>query len=905
MGFFTPTVIVCFYLSFINFVASVFQGVCGFGDTVALHVLWHCATSIAPKTFHATALGDSDVYTVTRLTYARGIIMQPVLTALLFFREWRSNKARDAAGLPRKKTSFSVQFTLSLTLPMLAGSYAGMKTVIDMNGDTLNIVLGVSSGFFALTLLSLHMIRRLDTRRIQEVIREGLVLMRTSQQAMMLAAAAASSSPFDHPDAKVNALRRRDPQQSSKHSRSSGEGSGGGGDGLDHRPYWLRRGGGGGHDHHHDDDDDHDYDDVSVSTDHDDEEDDDNDTATTTATTTPVAARPPSAADLNGSGRRSRRGRDDSSQHEPMYSPTSSSQPLPFYPWVPATRRATAAWPPNANTGGGVLSPTCPPPPAGAAAITFSPTSGGLGPTRRSAGSMSALANGNGNNGDDANNSSASNAYKQRFIEEYVQQRRVEMGFTDGPGSPNGPGSSNGHGQYLGGSVFRNRNGAITNGNVNHSFTVAGGGDVINIGLRAVHQQQLLNLQRSQANYLNNNHSNSSINDHASVSPSVGQGYAHTIVSEGYNHDTDHDGLFGGGIGDDAASHEADSNSRRRPCITIDVPGTKGEGGGGGDGQEKNKKKKVLKRKGKRRIRFIKMDGSVLAAAIVSSFVGGLLASYTGIGTPAQMAFVLAMNMSGSLFKINYAASDILPAALRFTLGITEGLLDKPSLVFYGFSVAFGVVGLAVGTSLGQQTTTDSFFYCVFISLILTVIATVAKTPYALIPAVAVAVAALLFVTLQGRQRPERKTPPPPPNTPATADEISAFEEYWADPARRSHSKSKRRRRRRRGRAGEVVVMTAHHGHRVTNHDDDNTSNIDGTAIVNTSSDAVVNNPSIVNNSIAHNFSVATMGSPGVLASVIARATEEPRATQLQEEEPAANVEEVVVRVRAVADANT
>ncbi|KAK7197881.1 hypothetical protein NESM_000742400 [Novymonas esmeraldas] len=195
-------------------------------------------------------------------------------------------------------------------------------------------------------------------------------------------------------------------------------------------------------------------------------------------------------------------------------------------------------------------------------------------------------------------------------------------------------------------------------------------------------------------------------------------------------------------------------------------------------------------------ISFERMDGGVVAAAIVSSFFSGLLGSYTGVSSPPLTIFALAMNISSSVFRMNYAVSSIVPAALRAAVGIADGFANKDLLVHYTVSVLLGWGGLACGIHLSNSSAVSPLVFVVTTLTTMLLVAALMLVPAAdvltRIAATGVAICIVAAIVLRQQQAPEHHRPPAPPNTPSTAAEVEAFQDYWERQRRRQRTAENR-----------------------------------------------------------------------------------------------------------------
>ncbi|KAK7197879.1 hypothetical protein NESM_000742200 [Novymonas esmeraldas] len=140
-----------------NFLASVIQGITGFGDAILLQVVWFTASELAPDIFNKTPLGISPVKAVTLLMYCRIIFSAPVLAYLSF-----------GDGI------FSLQMTLAMAVPSTLTALAGMFVFRGADGDSLKLVLGVSSLVFAVlyvVILAAKLVMR--RRKLQQLHSTG------------------------------------------------------------------------------------------------------------------------------------------------------------------------------------------------------------------------------------------------------------------------------------------------------------------------------------------------------------------------------------------------------------------------------------------------------------------------------------------------------------------------------------------------------------------------------------------------------------------------------------------------------------------------------------------------------------------------------------------------------------
>jgi uncharacterized membrane protein YfcA len=70
-----------FYLYAVSFLASIIQGIAGFGDAVVMHLLWGLATALFPL-LHSTIIGSVDIEIIAILMSIRLIVTQPLLAYL-------------------------------------------------------------------------------------------------------------------------------------------------------------------------------------------------------------------------------------------------------------------------------------------------------------------------------------------------------------------------------------------------------------------------------------------------------------------------------------------------------------------------------------------------------------------------------------------------------------------------------------------------------------------------------------------------------------------------------------------------------------------------------------------------------------------------------------------------------
>ncbi|KPI85022.1 hypothetical protein ABL78_5931 [Leptomonas seymouri] len=206
--------------------------------------------------------------------------------------------------------------------------------------------------------------------------------------------------------------------------------------------------------------------------------------------------------------------------------------------------------------------------------------------------------------------------------------------------------------------------------------------------------------------------------------------------------------------------------------------------------QELSSNKYARSRQRHRLVYFMRMDGGVVMSASVSSFFSGFLGSYTGVADPPLIIFALAMNISIPELRINYAVSSIVPAAMRAVVGITNDFANKSLLVYYIVSVLFAWGGVAFGLYISHRHTVTHPTFMASTLAILFLVAFLMLVPIseAFLRLVATA-ACFIIVTLaifRQQRMPEHHRPPAPPNTPATAAEVEAFEQYW-----RQHGRQK------------------------------------------------------------------------------------------------------------------
>jgi Ca2+/Na+ antiporter len=185
----------------------------------------------------------------------------------------------------------------------------------------------------------------------------------------------------------------------------------------------------------------------------------------------------------------------------------------------------------------------------------------------------------------------------------------------------------------------------------------------------------------------------------------------------------------------------------------------------------------------RRIVHFIRMDGGVVMSAMVSSFFSGLLGSYTGVADPPLMIFVLAMGISVPELRINYAVSSIIPAALRAVVGIADGFANKSLFVYYLVSVLFAWGGVAFGLHISHHTAVTHITFMIATVAILLLVAFLMLVPFdevlLRLGATAACFIVVAFAIFRQQKKPEHRRPPAPPNTPATAAEVEAFEQYW------------------------------------------------------------------------------------------------------------------------------
>lgn len=191
-------------------------------------------------------------------------------------------------------------------------------------------------------------------------------------------------------------------------------------------------------------------------------------------------------------------------------------------------------------------------------------------------------------------------------------------------------------------------------------------------------------------------------------------------------------------------------------------------------------------------LHFMRMDGGVVMSAMVSSFFSGLLGSYTGVADPPLMIFALAMDISVPELRINYAVSSIVPAALRAVVGIADGFANTSLFLYYLVSVLFAWGGVAFGLHISHLNAITHSTFMIATLATLTLVAFLMLVPIerAFIRLVATAAGFVIVALAVFRQqkKPEHRRPPAPPNTPATAAEVEAFEQYWRQHSRRQRA---------------------------------------------------------------------------------------------------------------------
>lgn len=193
-----------------------------------------------------------------------------------------------------------------------------------------------------------------------------------------------------------------------------------------------------------------------------------------------------------------------------------------------------------------------------------------------------------------------------------------------------------------------------------------------------------------------------------------------------------------------------------------------------------------------RLVHFVRMDGGVVMSAMVSSFFSGLFGSYTGVAHPPLTIFALAMDISVSELRVNYAVSSIVPAALRAVVGIADGFANTALFKFYLVAILFAWGGVGFGLYISNRNAVSQATFMVAILSTLLLVSFLMVVPMREVVlrciATAVCLVAVVYAILQQQKPREHRRPPAPPNTPATAAEVEAFELYWRQHSRRQRA---------------------------------------------------------------------------------------------------------------------
>lgn len=689
-------------LAFCSFIANVLQGLTGCGSILVLHVLWQLAITIAPSTLHNTSVfGEEDVKGIALFSYVLTFFIQSVLSALLFYQEHRIAKVQKLNGVSTTPSQLNGTLLVAFAVSSLTGAFVGLKTMHNIYENGLRIVLGASSLFFALTFLSLYRIKHTERKKIEDVIKEDLILMRVDRTVQSYVAQEALEA------RRKKQERRRRRRQARRAKKQNGK----------------------------------------------------RQICTSASPAHPLAP--------NVSNR---------SKELTILSPSSSSSSS-----HPASTTAT-----------------------GSAAVAENAT-------------MKACV---------SPKKPASNASKRQLDVYHVELPSVVPGVHTT--------SSDVHllDRHL--SSFQRRH-RLHHRRCPHHYDMDMNyyvrcrlgelrDQVSDESTAAERREGQLAASTLRAMVVQNVPQGDMANEKRVYSTTTTSSSSDDGNDDGSANDTEQVPI-GVGMNHALATSFAKLPTspltcliRRKSATAVDVAVTGSFTSVNGavtpslqrlnlstavqlpqlavtvHSEEVNIGLREVQqqqlaalhhRSRKRLVHFIRMDGGVVVAAAFSAFFSGLLGSFTGVSDTPMSIFALAMDINSSVFRMNYAASSILPATLRLLVGISDDFVELELWPYYTVSILFGWLGVAAGLYVGHGNAISDMAFMTSVLPTMLLISFLMLVPIAdrfiRVAATLVVMAVVAAVIYREQRPPDRRRPPAPPNTPSTAAEEAALRQFWQE----------------------------------------------------------------------------------------------------------------------------